>query len=72
MKRTKKQVKDYLTVIVTIRNRIATLGRAMNYYRNHSPVKVIFLDSTAADPIDTAVEKLLLLSQKLQCVETGL
>ena len=54
MKRTKKQVKDYLTVIVTIRNRIATLGRAMNYYRNHSPVKVIFLDSTAGDPIDIA------------------
>ena len=56
MKRTKKQVKDYLTVIVTIRNRIATLGRAMNYYRNHSPVKVIFLDSTAGDPLNLSGE----------------
>jgi|TARA_R110002073_G_scaffold302167_2_gene469784 glycosyltransferase domain-containing protein len=56
VKRTKKQVKDYLTVIVTIRNRIATLGRAMNYYRNHSPVKVIFLDSTAGDPLNLSGE----------------
>lgn len=56
MKRAKKQVKDYLTVIVTIRNRIATLGRAMNYYRNHSPAKVIFLDSTAGDPLNLSDE----------------
>tara|TARA_R110001606_G_scaffold54148_1_gene132954 strand:+ start:8625 stop:9815 length:1191 start_codon:yes stop_codon:yes gene_type:complete len=48
----KKNTKDYLTVIVTIRNRRVTLGRILNYYRNHSPVKVIFLDSTDHDPAD--------------------
>ena len=39
-------IKDKLTVMVTIKDRVNTLPRAMNYYKDF-PCDVIYLDSTA-------------------------
>ena len=39
-------IKDKLTVIVTIKDRVNTLPRAMNYYKDF-PCDVIYLDSTS-------------------------